>query len=104
MSQRTRCDQLTAWHSDDRGQTWRATVYRGVHVEAQTLVEPGQTGLAVADVLRAWVFSGCGIEVGDYVAPRASAADRPPEDARRVVGVAPFTEPRGAHHWEVTAQ
>lgn len=95
-------DSLTAW--SPRGDGWARTAYHGVRVELSDGASPGAAGSSMEDTLTAYLFGTCGLRVGDYVAPGNVASDEPPEGARRVTRISPWSLSGRDHHYEVGAR
>lgn len=93
-------DTVTTWRRD--GSSWARSVFTGVRVEEAAGASQGAVGPSGASSLKVWFFRDPGLRPGDYVAVGAVDGAEPPDGARLVESVAPWTSRYSHHHTEVT--
>lgn len=94
-------DTVTAWRSRGDG-TWSRLVSTGVRVEDASQSSEAAVGPSASSGMKVYFFRDPGIRPGDYVSPGAVDGAEPPNGARVVTKVAPWTLRHRYHHTEVT--
>lgn len=93
-------DSCTLWLRD--GASWRRVVVTGCRVERQDGSDAATVGPQRAWSLRVYLYRDPGVRPGDYACDGVRTEAEPPECARRVSRVLPWTARGGLHHAEVT--
>ena len=94
-------DTVTVWKQQGGG-SWERVVATGVRVEGSSASTEAAVGPSSSSGMKVYFFRDPGVRPGDYIAAGAVDGAEPPEGARIVQKVAPWTLRHSYHHTEVT--